>query len=78
MTQSHGQSLWREPAGSGGVPVMSEVIIVADGADYKFATSGTEAAILVDDGASGAQFSTTLTLPEVRRLVQINGDLVLY
>ena len=78
MTQAHGSTLWQEPAGSGATPTLTPVVIVAAGADYAFSTTAPAAAILITDGAGGAELSTTLTLPAVRQLVQVRGDTILY
>lgn len=78
MSQAHGTTLWQEPAGSGGTPTIIPMKLIADGVDVTLSSSGTEFAILVTDGAGGAQLSTNLALTPILHLVQAKGDVILY
>lgn len=58
MSQSHGNTLWREPAGSGATPVVTfaRFVLVTTGI-YEIRTSGALAASLVSDGVGGYDLS---------------------
>ncbi len=48
MTQTHGLTLWTEPAGSGGAPGVVAVYFVKSGSDWTFSTTGPEQGAFID------------------------------
>lgn len=42
MSQSHGTSLWQEPAQSGATPAVAPAYFVADGSDVELSLTGPE------------------------------------
>jgi hypothetical protein len=71
MSQSHGLTLWRESVGSGAVPRVTAISLVATGVpgEYALSTIGTPAGALVSTGTPGSYaFDDSTTTGDLRMI----------
>lgn len=65
MAQSHGSSLWREPAGSGAVPSVTHMVLRDDGSSEWDAIAGTDAQVKLLDVGNGEYLTVEVDAPWV-------------
>jgi hypothetical protein len=74
VSQSHGSSLWQEPAGSGGAPTPVAAYFVKSGAKWIVATAGAVQGRLLD--VNGVGKFALIDVAAEYRLVTVSGSKV--